>query len=66
MNEPSNFVDGSDNGCTTNSLDNPPFTPRMFFNFIREITIDINRCIWWKSNCCNCMYICSTVFVITL
>uniref|UniRef100_A0A0B7BEV5 Galactose mutarotase N-terminal barrel domain-containing protein n=1 Tax=Arion vulgaris TaxID=1028688 RepID=A0A0B7BEV5_9EUPU len=27
MNEPSNFVDGSTFGCTTNELDNPPFTP---------------------------------------
>ncbi|BFZ03806.1 hypothetical protein BsWGS_06845 [Bradybaena similaris] len=27
MNEPSCFVDGSYHGCTTNELDNPPFTP---------------------------------------
>jgi hypothetical protein len=33
MNEPSNFVDGSDNGCTSSILDNPPFTPRMRFSF---------------------------------
>jgi len=32
MNEPSNFVDGSYGGCTSTSLDNPPFTPRMCFN----------------------------------
>jgi lysosomal alpha-glucosidase len=32
MNEPSNFVDGSVSGCTSSSLDNPPFTPRMFPN----------------------------------
>lgn len=29
MNEPSNFVEGSTDGCTDNKLDNPPFTPRM-------------------------------------
>lgn len=29
MNEPSNFVDGSISGCTTNDLDNPPFTPNV-------------------------------------
>ncbi|XP_046352454.2 lysosomal alpha-glucosidase-like [Haliotis rufescens] len=27
MNEPSNFVTGSITGCTSNSLDNPPFVP---------------------------------------
>jgi len=29
MNEPSSFIDGSSDGCTTNSLDNPPFVPGM-------------------------------------
>lgn len=29
MNEPSNFVDGSIEGCTNNTLDDPPFVPRM-------------------------------------
>ncbi|CAF0855937.1 unnamed protein product, partial [Adineta ricciae] len=27
MNEPSNFVDGSQHGCTNTTLDNPPFVP---------------------------------------
>ena len=27
MNEPSNFWDGTNQGCTENSLDNPPYTP---------------------------------------
>jgi hypothetical protein len=31
MNEPSNFVEGSQDGCTDNSLDNPPFVPRKSF-----------------------------------
>lgn len=29
MNEPSSFVDGSATGCTLNSLDYPPYVPRV-------------------------------------
>lgn len=32
MNEPSNFVDGSVNGCTNSTYDNPPYTPRVLGN----------------------------------
>jgi len=28
MNEPSNFVTGSTQGCTSGKLDNPPYVPR--------------------------------------
>ncbi|CAF0775981.1 unnamed protein product [Rotaria sp. Silwood1] len=29
MNEPSSFIDGSTDGCTDNTLDNPPFVPHV-------------------------------------
>ncbi|CAF4104310.1 unnamed protein product [Adineta steineri] len=39
MNEPSNFVDGSHEGCTTNSLDNPPYTPHVYGGNITAKTV---------------------------
>jgi hypothetical protein len=35
MNEPSNFVDGSVDGCTSSTFDNPPFTPRMYLDLFQ-------------------------------
>lgn len=39
MNEPSSFLQGSTDGCTTNSLDNPPYTPRIYLTFLANILI---------------------------
>ncbi len=37
MNEPSNVVPGSVDGCTKNSLDNPPFTPRKYLSLFQYL-----------------------------
>jgi hypothetical protein len=53
MNEPSNFVNGSVEGCTNSTLDDPPYTPGMYFSFAlaldRTVNNHIARCAWRKS-----------------
>ena len=71
MNEPSNFVEGSVEGCTNNSLDNPPFTPREYKNqcqyFVREVLhIVTDRCVGRKPYSENIMSIGTAVFISTL
>ncbi|KAF6039150.1 GAA [Bugula neritina] len=39
MNEPSNFVVGSTEGCTTNKYDNPPFTPSIVGGSLSQKTL---------------------------
>ena len=39
MNEPSNFVDGSTEGCTKSKYDNPPFTPSVLGGTLIQKTI---------------------------
>ena len=66
MNEPSNFVEGSLNGCTQNSLDEPPYVPSKLFyklnnNLIYSVLFGL-RYSGWKIVCQISLSQCSTIF----
>ncbi|XP_062304684.1 lysosomal alpha-glucosidase isoform X2 [Osmerus eperlanus] len=42
MNEPSNFLDGSTNGCPSNDLEDPPYTPGVLGGLLRAKTLCVS------------------------
>lgn len=42
MNEPSNFYDGTENGCSKNNLDFPPFVPKVNGKLLSKKTLCMN------------------------
>ena len=42
MNEPSNFYNGHIDGCSLNSLDNPPYLPDVVGNLLAHKTLCMN------------------------
>lgn len=39
MNEPSNFVQGSLNGCPSNNIEKPPFVPGIYGGLLADKTV---------------------------
>ncbi|XP_068932192.1 lysosomal alpha-glucosidase isoform X1 [Petaurus breviceps papuanus] len=50
MNEPSNFVPGSVEGCPNNDLENPPYVPGVIGGTLRAATICASSCQYLSSH----------------